>query len=172
MKPRNPIALLALLWASSPAFALDAQVVGALEKALTCQQAPLDARDDAVKALFKANGIVAVDYDEDGLIDLEYHLPQPVEVLGVPISTLWYRGDSGAVFYAQATGDLAAFVGRTGVQPVPKDELDTSGWGRGQYRKEVGQASDDIPFPDAFFVGTDSASPPGTFYFGCQVFDG
>ncbi|MDH0335590.1 hypothetical protein [Metapseudomonas otitidis] len=65
MKPRNPIALLALLWASSPAFALDAQVVGALEKALTCQQAPLDARDDAVKALFKANGIVALAYDSD-----------------------------------------------------------------------------------------------------------
>lgn len=172
MKPRNPIALLALLWASSPAFALDAQVAGALEKALTCQQAPLDARDDAVKALFKANGIVAVDHDEDGLIDLEYRLPQPVEVLGVPISTLWYRGDSGAVFYAQATGDLAAFVGRTGVQPVAKDDLATSGWGRGQYRKEIGQASDDPPFPDAFFVGTDSASPPGTFYFGCQVFDG
>lgn len=140
--------------------------------ALLCQSAAIDARDPATAVALEQQQIIVKNFDEDGLIDLEYQMAKPFKILDVTIPIIRYQGDSGSYFFAVAEGDMATFANAVGAKPLTEPLSDLFTWGEiGQYYQYSSPDMTENSYPNIILIGRDQNSKTGEFYFGCREFD-
>ena len=141
--------------------------------ALLCKSPPVDARNADVRAILDSYHVTYEDREKESLADMKYDFKKPLKFKNMIISSVFYLGDSGSLFYAIASGNIQQVIKDVGAKPVKKDKLDTYGWGEGrEYFKETMQPTMENPFPSIIIIGESYKFKPGQFYFGCEVFDG
>lgn len=161
---------------NAPAFSMDfPDISNMFLDALLCKISPVDARNKNIQILLDKYHVKYDNRDKDGLIDLTYEFKEPFEFKGAIISSIFYEGDSGSLFYAVASGDMRHFIKAMNAKPIPEESIEKYGWWKinGDYYKmtEI-PTTEEVPFPPVILIGKGYKIKPGQFYFGCRQFDG
>jgi len=169
------ICIFSLFIVSSGAFADNVSKTIDVKKAFTaalfCENEFVDARNKQTFDQLTSAG-VNTKIDEDGdPIDLEYQFNTSLEIAGVPISKVRYIGDSGAMFFAYASGDMQAFAKLHHAEPIKKPLKIDVGFGKGLFYRYSKKPTKNDPYPNVFFVGREKNMKSTEFIFGCQEYD-
>lgn len=163
--------LTACLFSAATASAVDAkplagrrELADTFRAALVCQGPPVDARDPATKSWLSESKVRIIDHAPGEVIDLEYVFETPLQIEGVSVSKVIYKGDSGNIIYAVAQGTQESLAKKMNAKVVPVQQSQDYGYAfKAQYFRQVSNK----PQRRLVVMGGQDT----TALFGCRTFE-
>lgn len=146
-------------------------IQNAFNAALLCKGDFVDARDKRTFDQLTSAQIKVINDEDGNPIDLEYQFSNPLVIDGATVTKVRYVGESGALFFAFAEGNMNDFAKTHHTIPIKKKMKIDVGWGQGKFYRYAATPTKSNPYPNVFFVGREKNMRQGEFIFGCQTYD-
>lgn len=159
-------------WGAAQANAPEAELAQRFDRALTCRSDAIDPRDPQTLGFLISRGVRVSNNEPEGLPDFSFVFEKPLRIRGTTIHQVRWAADSGAIFYADATGEMKSFVKQAHASPHPANRWIDDGYGRmpAQFARAMPKRPGIDEFAPLWVIG--QPQPGANFHWGCRSFDG